>query len=89
MRVPITCILAVGIVMSAAATATDNMRGMEKMDSNNDNMVSREEYMTHHEKMWNGLKKTPTGMVSLKDIPKMKDHMRDKKKNGDMKSDNY
>ena len=72
MRVPITCILAVGIVMSAAATATDNMRGMEKMDSNNDGMVSREEYMTHHEKMWNGLKKTPTGTVSFKDIPKMK-----------------
>jgi hypothetical protein len=41
------------------------------MDTNGDGMVSREEFMAHHEAAWNKMKKNAKGMVMNADMPGM------------------
>ena len=44
---------------------------MKMMDTNNDGMISKEEFMKHHESMYDKMKKGSNGMVSLKDMQMM------------------
>ena len=56
------------------------MMDMMKMaDSNGDGMISKREFMKHHEAMFAGMKKTSNGMVSLKDMEAMHGSMPMKK----------
>ena len=52
---------------------------MKMMDINNDGMISREEFMKHHESMYDKMKKGSNGMVSTKDMQMMMDDMMMKK----------
>ena len=49
--------------------------GMKMMDTNNDGMISKEEFMKHYEAMFDKMKKDSNGMVSMKDMPMMMDGM--------------
>ena len=44
---------------------------MKMMDTNNDAMISKEEFMKHHEAMYDKMKKGSNGMVSVKDMQVM------------------
>ena len=44
---------------------------MKMMDTNNDAMISKEEFMKHHEAMYDKMKKGSNGMVSVKDMQMM------------------
>lgn len=52
---------------------------MKMMDTNNDGMISKEEFMKHHESMYDKMKKGSNGMVSTKDMQMMMDDMMMKK----------
>ncbi|MEO6747924.1 MAG: hypothetical protein ABIN08_25900 [Caldimonas sp.] len=41
---------------------------MAMMDSNHDSMISKQEFMKHHEAMWEKMKKNSKGMVAVKDM---------------------
>lgn len=49
---------------------------MAMIDNNNDGFVSKEEFMKHHEAMFDKMKKDSNGMVSLKDMQAMHDRMK-------------
>ena len=60
--------------VSMATLAHDEMHGkemMRAMDTNGDGMISRDEYMSYHQKMWDSMKKNANGMVDMKDMEKM------------------
>lgn len=44
---------------------------MKMMDSNGDGMISKGEYMKHHEMMFDKMKKNADGMVMLQDMKMM------------------
>ena len=80
------------IFAGLSACAQDSMRGgmakkdgmgmkmdMKMMDPNNDGMISKEEFMKHHESMYDKMKKGSNGMVSVKDMQMMMDDMMMKK----------
>ncbi len=46
------------------------------MDSNSDGMISKDEFMKHHEAMFDKMKKGNNGMVSLKDWEAMHSGMK-------------
>ena len=48
---------------------------MKMMDTNGDGMISKEEFMKHHEAMFDKMKKDSNGMVSIKDMHMMMDGM--------------
>ena len=48
---------------------------MKMMDTNGDGMISKEEFMKHHETMYDKMKKNSNGMVSMKDMQMMMDGM--------------
>ena len=48
---------------------------MKMMDTNNDSMISKEEFMKHHEAMYDKMKKGSNGMVSVKDMQMMMNDM--------------
>jgi len=52
---------------------------MKMMDTNNDAMISRAEFMKHHEAMYDKMKKDSSGMVSVKDMQMMMHDMMMKK----------
>ena len=79
--IPIALLAAIcgaGVAVSAQETVkkTETMKetmplpsGMAmQMDSNRDGMVSKDEFMKHHEAMFDRMKKGPNGMVSVKDM---------------------
>jgi hypothetical protein len=76
-----TVILAVAMLASTtSAFAMDDMKMgqpmdmasmMKMMDTNNDGMVSKEEFMKHHEMMFDKMKKNKMGMIDMKDMPMM------------------
>ena len=51
---------------------------MKMMDTDNDGMISKQEFMKHHESMYDKMKKGSNGMVSLKDMQMMHDMMMQK-----------
>ena len=60
---------------SLPAFAMDMAKHMKMMDTNADGMISKDEFMKHHEGMYDGMKKNKSGMVSVKDMQAMmKDH---------------
>jgi len=77
----IPVILAVAMLFStSSALAMDDMKMgqpmdmasmMKMMDTNHDSMVSKEEFMKHHEMMFEKMKKNKMGMVDMKDMPMM------------------
>lgn len=46
-------------------------QGMNMMGANGDGMVSKEEFMKHHEAMFDKMKKDSSGRVSMKDMHMM------------------
>ncbi len=56
---------------SLPAFAMDPMMDMKAMDTNGDGMISKTEYMKHHEAMWAKMKKNSSGSVSMKDMQMM------------------
>ena len=48
---------------------------MKMMDSDNDGMISKQEFMKHHESMYDKMKKSSNGMVSMQDMQMMHDMM--------------
>ena len=44
---------------------------MKMMDANNDAMISKEEFMKHHDAMYDKMKKGSNGMISVKDMQMM------------------
>ena len=84
------------IGISASSVAADTMKqgqgmkmDMKMMDMNNDGMLSRDEFMKHHEAMYDKMKKNKDGMVDMKDMGMMQSGMKDDKmmKSGAMKDD--
>ena len=84
MRKLISISLVAMIFAGLSACAQDSMKGgmamkdgmdMKMMDSNNDGMISKEEFMKHHESMYDKMKKGSNGMVSMKDMQTMMDMM--------------
>ncbi|MEO7387204.1 MAG: hypothetical protein ABIX37_09735 [Gammaproteobacteria bacterium] len=74
---------ALGLGLSAFAGDMMNDHDMMmSMDANKDGMVSKDEYMKHHEQMWMKMKKNANGMVELKSMGRMNDDhkMKDKDK---------
>ena len=61
---------------SLPAFAMDMAKHMKMMDTNADGMISKDEFMKHHEGMYDQMKKNSNGMVSVKDMQAMmmKDH---------------
>lgn len=96
----------IGVALATTATsgfAADDMKhgsgmgmgmgmgmDMKMMDTNHDGMISKEEFMRHHEAMWAKMKKNKNGMVDMKDMEKMHgDMMKGDMMKGDMmKGDN-
>lgn len=48
---------------------------MKAMDTNKDGMISKEEFMTSHEAMYDGMKKNKDGMVDVKEMRRMHERM--------------
>ena len=51
------------------------MMDMTMMDTNGDGMISKDEFIKHHEIMYDKMKKSSNGMVSVKDMQMMMDEM--------------
>lgn len=65
-----------GMTMKDGMAMKDGMgmkMDMKMMDPNNDGMISKEEFMKHHESMYDKMKKGSNGMVSTKDMQMMMD----------------
>lgn len=63
------CLALAGFSMSAMAGDMSHMERHQSMDTNKDGLVSKAEFTSHHEKMWNDMKKTSAGVVDLKSMP--------------------
>ena len=51
------------------------MQMIKTMDTNSDGMISRDEFMKHHEAMYDKMKKGSNGMVSVMDMQMMMGEM--------------
>lgn len=60
--------------MNGGMAMKDGMR-MKMMDTNGDGMISKDEFIKHHEMMYDKMKKSSDGMVSVKDMQMMMDEM--------------
>lgn len=59
------------LVTGASSFAGDRKMDPKMMDTNGDGMISRDEFMRHHEAMWDKMKKNSSGMVDVKDMQMM------------------
>ena len=70
---------AVLFAASGAAFANHHLKGegggMKMMDTNGDGVISKDEFMKHHEMMWDKMKKNSAGGVDLKDMEAMHKEM--------------
>jgi hypothetical protein len=86
-----TFVITVLCIAAAPAFGGDkHMQGnmemhMKAMDANGDGMISRDEFMRQHEKMWDQMKKNSSGQVDMKDMKGMMGMgpMHDKMMHGD------
>jgi Ca2+-binding EF-hand superfamily protein len=62
------CAVAAMGVAAPAVNAADNT--LKMMDTNGDGMISKTEYLKHHERMWAVFKKNKDGMVAIEDMKK-------------------
>lgn len=70
-------------LLSVASVSVAQM-DMKMMDTNNDNMISKQEFMKHQEAMFDKMKKNNQGMVATKDMEMtMQDGMRTNTMRGD------
>ena len=60
--------------MNGGMAMKDGM-GIKMMDTNGDGMISKDEFIKHHEMMYDMMKKSSNGMVSVKDMQMMMDEM--------------
>lgn len=78
-QIPVLLAVAVLLTTTSAFAMDDMQMGqptdmasmMKMMDTNHDGMVSKEEFMKHHEMMFDKMKKNKMGMVDMKDMPMM------------------
>jgi Ca2+-binding EF-hand superfamily protein len=63
--VPLGVVAILGFA-SATAGAADNT--LKMMDTNGDGLISKSEYMKHHERMWGVFKKNKDGQVTMEDM---------------------
>ncbi len=71
------------LLASGSAFANHHLKGeghMKKMDANGDGMISKDEFMKHHEAMWDKMKKNSAGSVDMKDMEMMHKEMAGKHK---------
>ena len=70
---------AILIAASGSAFANHHLKGegggMKMMDTNGDGMISKDEFIKHHEMMYDKMKKNSNGLVSVKDMQMMMDEM--------------
>ena len=75
---------AVLLAASGSAFADHHLKGegkgMQMMDANKDGMISKDEFMKHHEMMWDKMKKNSAGTVDMKDMEAMHKEMAGKHK---------
>ena len=64
-RFIVAAALLAGTTASFAAAHTNTM---PRMDANGDGMVSKQEFMSHHEAMFDKMDKSGKGMVPAKDV---------------------
>jgi shikimate kinase len=77
-------LISAALMLAATGTAfaDHHMKGeggMKMMDANKDGMISKDEFMKHHEMMWDKMKKNPSGSVDMKDMEAMHKEMGAKK----------
>lgn len=53
---------------SSTELMSKNGMDMKGIDANYDGMISKPEFMTHHEKMYDSMKKNKDGQVDMKDM---------------------
>jgi hypothetical protein len=68
------------LAASGSAFAEHHMKGekkhgMKDLDTNSDGMISKEEFVKHHEMMYEKMKKNSKGMVDIKDMEAMHKEM--------------
>jgi hypothetical protein len=63
-KLQMTCLATLMAGACVGAGAAD----MAMMDTNRDNMISKDEFMKHHEAMFDKMKKNGQGMVAVKDM---------------------
>jgi hypothetical protein len=59
--------VAMGVVATAAIAADNTLK---MMDTNGDGLISKAEYLKHHERMWAVFKKNKDGLVAMDDMKK-------------------
>ena len=64
------------LAASGSAFADHHIKGeqqhsMKELDTNGDGMISKEEFMKHHEMMYEKMKKNSKGMVDIKELEAM------------------
>lgn len=57
--------------MEGMAGMMSMMNNMRTMDTNGDQLVSRDEFMKSHERMFDAFEKNKEGLVAVKDMPCM------------------
>jgi Ca2+-binding EF-hand superfamily protein len=62
------CAAAAMGLAAPTVNAADNT--LKMMDTNGDGMISKTEYMKHHERMWAVFKKNKDGLVAMEDMKK-------------------
>ena len=67
-RLAYTCFAAAAVGAATFVSAADNT--LKMMDTNADGMISKSEYMKHHERMWEIFKKNKKGLVTIDDMKK-------------------
>ena len=67
--------VATGVFAADDVKPQGMMMDMKAMDTNHDGMISKKEFMKHHENMWAMMKKNKSGMVNMKDMEMMHDNM--------------
>ena len=64
-----------GTAMKEGMPMKEGKMDMKMMDANGDGMISKKEFVKHHESMYDKMKKGSNGMVSVKDMEMMRDGM--------------